>query len=168
MFLTPGGRDKNELPSGTDPAHLAEQHSLVPPLTRRSKTDAFGRSVCDGPQMPIVTMSVASGWGQAWQFTQRHGTPHHRWRASRRPPDGAPIGHGQGLEVSARYTGAWHQAASPTRTPSTRFRPGYVSAIVIASQARKSSGDSPFSVGAPQWGAADAGIKVPSCKSTVL
>ena len=45
MFLTPGGRDKNELPIGTDPAHLAEQQNLVSSLTRRSKTDAWTLNV---------------------------------------------------------------------------------------------------------------------------
>ena len=144
MFLTPGSRDKNELPSSTDPAHWVKQQNLVSPLTRRSKTDAFGRSVCDGPKMPIVTMSVASGWGQAWQFTQRHGTPHHRWRASRRATDGGANRPWPG----AGSVSTVHRLLAPGRkshsTPSTRFRPGYVSAIVIASQARKSSGDSPF------------------------
>ena len=41
VILTPGGRDKNELPCGTDPVHWAEQQNLVSPLTRRWKTDAW-------------------------------------------------------------------------------------------------------------------------------
>ena len=45
MFLTPGGRDKNKLSSGTDPAHWAEQQNLVSPLTRRWKPDTWTLSV---------------------------------------------------------------------------------------------------------------------------
>ena len=45
MFPTPGDRDKNQLPSGTNPAHWAEQQNLVSPLTRRSKTDAWTPNV---------------------------------------------------------------------------------------------------------------------------
>ena len=45
FFLTTGGRDKNELPSGTDPAHWAERQNLVSPLTRRSETDSWTHSV---------------------------------------------------------------------------------------------------------------------------
>ena len=54
MILTPGGRDKNELPSGTDPAHWAEQQNLVSPLTRRSKTDAWTLSVRWALRTPVV------------------------------------------------------------------------------------------------------------------
>ena len=45
MILTPGGRDKNELPSSTDPAHWAEQRNLVSPLMHRSKTNVWMLSV---------------------------------------------------------------------------------------------------------------------------
>ena len=40
LFLTQGDKDKNELPSGTNPAHWAGQQNLVSPLMRRLKTDA--------------------------------------------------------------------------------------------------------------------------------
>ena len=45
VFLTRGNDAWNELPSGTDSAHWAEQQNLVSPLTRRSKTDVSTPSV---------------------------------------------------------------------------------------------------------------------------
>ena len=45
VFLMQGNKDKNELPSGINPAHLVEQHNLVSPLTCGSKTNALMPSV---------------------------------------------------------------------------------------------------------------------------
>ena len=45
VFLMRGEKDHNELPSGTNAAHWAEQQNLVMQLTRRSKTDASTLSV---------------------------------------------------------------------------------------------------------------------------
>ena len=56
MILTPGGRDKNELPSGTDPTHWEEQQNLVSQPMRRSKTDAWTLSV----RWTLDSISLAS------------------------------------------------------------------------------------------------------------
>ena len=62
VFLTPGDRDKNELLSGTSPAHWAEQQNLVSPQTRRSKSDAWTLSV----RWALGTLISVTGARSAW------------------------------------------------------------------------------------------------------
>ena len=62
VILTPGGRNKNELPSGTDPAHWAEQQNIEWPLTRRSKTDAWTLSLRSYGNLMIALVRSREDW----------------------------------------------------------------------------------------------------------
>ena len=72
VFQTPGGSDKNKLPSGSDPAHWAERQNLVLPLMRRSKTDAWTLSVRWSLLVGIYE-DEACQWGMGlYQDESRH------------------------------------------------------------------------------------------------
>ena len=64
VFLTLGDRDKNQLPSGTNLVHRAEQQNLASPLTRRSKTDAWTPSVVWALGSTEISLTADLGRGE--------------------------------------------------------------------------------------------------------